>query len=211
MFIKNAGSSSSFQICGQMLSWKELLCRDSRTLDVNPDRDLRLFVAVLVQSPSHVQLCGPVHCSMPGLPDPPYCSKFSQVDVLHRWCHPAVSSSVALFSFCPQSSRASGTFPVSQLLASGDQTIGASASASVLPTSIQGWFPLRLTGLIFLLSKGLSRVFSNTTVQNQFFGSLPLWCSSSHTCTWLLERLYGPLSAKWCLVWVCHSFPAKKQ
>ena len=81
MFIKNAGSSSSFQICGQMLSWKELLCRDSRTLDANPDRDLRLFVAVLVQSPSHVRLCGPVDCSMPGLPAPPYCSKFSQVDV----------------------------------------------------------------------------------------------------------------------------------
>ena len=110
VFIKNAGSSSSFQICGQMLSWKELLCRDSRTLDVNPDRDLRLFVAVLVQSPSHVQLCGPVDCSMPGLPASPYCSKFSQVDVLHRWCHPAVSSSVALFSFCPQSFPTSGSF-----------------------------------------------------------------------------------------------------
>ena len=80
MFIKNAGSSSSFQICGQMLSWKELLCRDSRTLEANPDGDLRLLDAVVVQSPSRVRLCGPEDCSMSGLPTH-YLSKFFQVDV----------------------------------------------------------------------------------------------------------------------------------
>ena len=103
---------------------------------------------------------------------------------LHRWCHPAISSSDTLFSFCPQSFPASGTFPVSQLFASGP-----SASASVLPMSIQGCFSLRLTGLIFLLSKGLSGVFSSTTVwKHQFFGILPSLWSSSHNRTWPLGR-----------------------
>ena len=80
---------------------------------------------------------------------------------LCRWCHPTISSSTAPFSSCPQSFPASGYFPISQLLTSGGQSIGASASASVLPMNIQGWFPLGLTGLISLQSKGLSRVFSN--------------------------------------------------
>ena len=74
---------------------------------------------------------------------------------LHQWCHPAISSSDALFSFCPPSFPASGTFPVSQLFASDDQNTGVWASASVLPVSIQGWFPLRWTDLLSLLSKGL--------------------------------------------------------
>ena len=91
-----------------------------------------------------------------------------------------------------------------QLFASCGQSIGASASASVPPKSIQGWFPLRLTGLIFLLSKGLSRVFFSTTVEKrQFFSTLPSLLSNSHNHTWPLERsypwLYGPMSAKWCL------------
>ena len=108
---------------------------------------------------------------------------------LHWWSHPAISSSDALFSFCPQSFPASGTFPMNQLFASGDQNTGASASASVLPKSIQGWFPLRLTGLISLLSKGLSRVFSSTTVRrHQFFDALPSLQSSSHNHTWPLGR-----------------------
>ena len=77
---------------------------------------------------------------------------------LHRWCHPAISSSDALF-FCPQSFPVSGTFSMSHLFTSDDQNTGASASASVLPMSIQGWFPLRLTGLISLLSKGLQEPF----------------------------------------------------
>ena len=84
---------------------------------------------------------------------------------LHLWCHPAISSSDALFSFCPQSFPASGTLPMSQLFTSDDQNAGVSTSASFLPMNIQDWFPLGLTGLISLLSKGLSGVFSSTTVQ----------------------------------------------
>ena len=89
-----------------------------------------------------------------------------------QWCHPTISSSVIPFSFCFQSFPASESFPMSRFFASGGQSIGVSASASVLPMNIQDWFPLRLTGLIFLQSKGLSRVFSNTTVQkHQFLSS----------------------------------------
>ena len=90
---------------------------------------------------------------------------------LSQWCYLTTSSSATPFS-CPQSFSASGAFPMSQLFTSGGQSIGASASASVLPMNLQGWFPLGLTGLISLLSKGLSRVFSSTTVQkHQFFGT----------------------------------------
>ena len=93
------------------------------------------------------------------------------------------------FSSCPQSFPASGSFPMSQFFTSGGQSIGASASASVLPMNIQGWFPLGLTALISLLSKALSRVFSNTTVQNhQFFGAQPPLWSNSHIHTWPLEK-----------------------
>ena len=90
---------------------------------------------------------------------------------------------------CPKSFPASGIFPVSQLFASGDQNPGSSASTSVLPKSIQGWFPLGLTGLIFLLLKGFSGLFSSTTVRrHQFFGALPSLWSSSHNCAWPLRR-----------------------
>ena len=107
---------------------------------------------------------------------------------LNQWCHPTISSSVTFF-FCPQSFPASGSFPMSWLFALGGQQIGASASTSVFPVSSQGWFPLRLTGFISLLSKGLSRVFSSTTVQkHQFFSALPSLWSSSHIHTWLLEE-----------------------
>ena len=103
---------------------------------------------------------------------------------LSRWCHPTILSSVVPFSSCPQSFPASGSFPMSQLFASSGQSIGVSASASVLPMNIQDWFLLGWTGWISLQSKGLSRVFSNTTVQkHQFFGAqLSLWSNShSHT------------------------------
>ena len=91
---------------------------------------------------------------------------------LSWWCHPTISSSVIPFSSCLQSFPASGSFSMSQFFASGGQSIGVSASASVLQMNIQDWFPLGLTGLISLLSKGLSRVFSNTRVQkHQFFGT----------------------------------------
>ena len=89
---------------------------------------------------------------------------------LSRWCHPTTSSSVVPFSSCPQSLPASGSFQMSQLFASGGQSTGVSASASVLPMSTLVWSPLGWTGWISLQSKGLSRVFSNTTVQKyQFF------------------------------------------
>ena len=108
---------------------------------------------------------------------------------LSQWCHPTISSSVTPFSSCPQSFPASESFPISWLFASGGQSIGASASTSVLPMNIQGWFPLELTGLI-LRSKGLSIVFSSTTVQkHQFFSAqLSSWFNS-HIHTWLLEKL----------------------
>ena len=91
---------------------------------------------------------------------------------LSQWCHPTISSSVVHFSFCPQSFPASGSFQMSQFFTSGGQTIGVSASPSVLPINIQDWSPLGWTGWIFLQSKGLWRVISNTTVQkHQFFGA----------------------------------------
>ena len=91
---------------------------------------------------------------------------------LSQWCHPTISSSVVPFSSCLHSFPASGSFPMSQFFTSGGQIIGASASASVLPMNIQDWFPLGWTHWISFQSKGLSRVFSNTTVQkHQLFGS----------------------------------------
>ena len=103
-----------------------------------------------------------------------------------RWCYPAISSSVTPFSPHLQSFPASGSFPMSQFFTWGGQSIIVSASASVLPMNTQGWSPLGWTGWISLQSKGLSRVFSNTTVQkHQFFGAqLSLW-SNSHIQTWL--------------------------
>ena len=114
---------------------------------------------------------------------------FSNSCPLSQWCHPTISSSIAPFSFFPQSFPASESFPMSQLFASGDQSIGISASTSVLPMNIQDWFPLGWTGLISLKSKGLSRVFSRITVQkHQFFGSQPSLWSSCHSRIWLLEQ-----------------------
>ena len=208
-----------------------------------------LTFAVVVQLPSQVRLCNPMGCSTPGFPVTHLLPEFAQVHV--QWISdaiPNISSSVTLFSSCPQSFPASGSFPLSQLFVSGSQSIRASASASVLPKnccwvtksyptlccpmdciqptrllcpwdflskntgvgchillqgifltnnrtrlsciagkcftteppekplpkSIQGWFPLRLTGLISLMSKGLLRVFSSTTVRKHpFFGALP--------------------------------------
>ena len=132
-------------------------------------------------------LCNPMDCSMPGLSLPHHLSKFAQVHVdcigdAIQPSHPLIT----LFS-CPPSFSASGPFPVSQLFTSNDQNTGVSASASVFPMSIQGWFILRLTGLISLLSKGLLGVFSRTTVQrHQFFGVLPSLWSSSHNHLWPL-------------------------
>ena len=132
---------------------------------------------------------GPQHARLPC--PPPYPGVCSNSCPLSQWCHPTISSSFVPFSSCLQSLPASGSFPVSQLFASGNQSIGASASASVLPMNIQGWFPLGLTGLISLQSKGLSRVFSNTTV----------WSISS-----ALSPLYGPTLTSLLDCWKNHSF-----
>ena len=108
---------------------------------------------------------------------------------LSWWCHSTISSSVVPFSSYLQSFPASGSFLMSELFVSGGQSIGASASALVLPMNIQDWFPLGLTNLISLQSKGLSRVFSNTTVwKHQFFSAQPLLWSNSHIHTWLMEK-----------------------
>ena len=108
---------------------------------------------------------------------------------LSQWCHPVISSSVIPFSSCPQSLPASGSFPMSQLFAWGGQSIGVSASTSVLRMNTQDWSPLGWTGRISLQSKGLSRVFSNTTVQkHQFFGAQLSSQSNSHIHTWPQEK-----------------------
>ena len=108
---------------------------------------------------------------------------------LSWWCHPTVLSSVVPFSSCLQYFRATGSFPMSQFFTSGGQSTRVSASASVLPMNIQDWFPLDRTGWISLLSKGLSRVFSNTAVQKHQFTSTHLSLqSNSHIHTWLLEK-----------------------
>ena len=105
------------------------------------------------------------------------------------WCLSAISSSVVPFSSCPQSFPASGSFPMSQLFVSGGQSIGVSASASILPMNTQDWSPLGWTGQISLQSKGLSRVFSNTRVQkHQFFGFQLSSESNSLIHTWPLEK-----------------------
>ena len=106
-----------------------------------------------------------------------------------QWCHPAISSSVVPFSSCPQSLPASESFPTSQLFAWGGQSTEASALASFLPKKSQGWSPSEWTGWISLQSKGLSRVFSNTTVQkHQFFCAQLSSQSNSHIHTWLQEN-----------------------
>ena len=134
-------------------------------------------------------LCDPMDCSMPGFPVPhhlPSLPKFLSIASVKPpsrfilWC---------LLLLLPQSLPASGTFPMSQLFTSDDQNTGVSALASVLPMSIWGWFPLRLTGLISLLSKGLSGVFSSTIFRkHQFFSALPSLWSSSYNHTWPLGR-----------------------
>ena len=139
-------------------------------------------------------------CSMPGfwphglqharLPCPSPSSRVcSNSCPMSQWCHPTISSSFASFS-CLQSFPASGSFLVSWLFTSGGQSTRASASTSVLPMHIQGWFPLGFTGLISSQSKGLSSVFSNTTVGKPwFFGTQPSLWSNSHIHTWLLAYI----------------------
>ena len=153
-------------------------------------------------SQSCLTLCDPMDYSTPGFPVHHQLPEFAQTHVHWvKWCHPTISSSVTPFSSCPQSFPASGSFPMSQLFALDGQRFGASASPSVLLMNTPLGFPSGLTGFISLQSKGLSRVFSSTTIwKHQFFSPQPSLWSNSHICTWLLEKtqpwLYGPLSAK---------------
>ena len=135
-------------------------------------------------------LCDSMNRSTPRPPCPsPTPGVHSNSRPLSQWCHPAISSSVVPFSSCPQSLPASEAFPMSQLFTWGGQSTGVSALASFLPKNTQGWSSLESTGWISLQSKGLSRVFSNTTVQkHQFFGTQPSSQSNSCIHTWLLEK-----------------------
>ena len=143
-----------------------------------------------VQSLSRVQLFATHESQHARPPCPsPTPGVHSSSCPLTRWGHPAISSSVVPFSSCPQSLPASESFPMSQLFAWGGQSTGVSSLASILPMNTQGWSPLEWTGWISLQSKGLSRVFSNTTVQkHQFFGTQLSSQSKSHIHTWPLEK-----------------------
>ena len=135
-------------------------------------------------------LCNPMDCSTPGFPVLHHLPELAQIYV--HWVddiNPIISFSVIAFSSCLQSFPASGSFPMSQFFASGGQSIEASATALILAMNIQGWFHLGLTGLISSQSRGLSRVFSKTTVKNhQLFGAQPFLRSNSHIHTWLLKN-----------------------
>ena len=147
----------------------------------------KVFTFVVVQSLSCVQLVVTHGLQHAGFPVLHYLLVLAQTHVC--WVSDAISSSAVPFSSCLQSFPASGSFPVSQLFPLGGQSIGTSASASVLPMNIHSWFSLGWTGLISLLSKGFSRVFSNSTFQkHQFFSARPSLGSNSHIDTWLLEK-----------------------
>ena len=152
---------------------------------------------VVVQSFSRVWLCDPTDCSMLGFPVLHFLPEFAHV----CWVGDAIQPSYPLLPSSPVFSLSPGPFPLSCLFTSGGQVSGASASASVLLMNIQGWFPWRLTGCISLLSKGLLRVFSSTTVQkHQFFSAQLSLQYNSYIHTWLLVKLYlwldGPLLTK---------------
>ena len=136
-------------------------------------------------------LCDLLDCSMPDFSVHNYLPEFAQNScTLSWWFRPAIPSSVSPFPSCPQYFPESGSFPVSRFFTSDGQSIGISASTSVLPMNTQDWSPLGWTALISLLSKGLSRVSSNTTVQkHKFFGAQSSLWSSSHICT---KLPYGP-------------------
>ena len=132
-----------------------------------------MYSLVVIQSLSHVQLFAIPGTAVPQIPCPSLSRRVCLDSYpLSWWCHTTTSSSSAHFSTCPQPFPASRAFPMSKFFASGGQSTGTSASASVLPMNIQDWFPLGLTGWVSLQFKGLSRVFPNTTVQkHQFFGA----------------------------------------
>ena len=187
-----AGDESSLRSPGKCLAWRQLDAQKHLHLEVHfGSRDLLCFISSVQFSPSVVSdSLWPHELQHIRPPCPsPTPRVYPNPCPLSWWCHPTISSSVVPFSSCPQSFPTSGSFPVSQLSASGGQIIGASASASVLPMNIQDRFPLGWTGWISLQSKGLSRVFSNTAVQKlQFFCAQLSLESNSHIHTWLLEK-----------------------
>ena len=151
---------------------------------------------------AHQEPHGMQHIRLLCLPLSPEAS--SNSCPLSQWCYLTISFSAIPFSICLHSFPTSRSFPISQIFALGGQNIAASASASVLPMTLQGWFPLGFTGWISLQSKKLSRVFSSTTIQkHQFFHVQPSLRFNSHIHVWLSEKpqlwLYCPLLAKWCL------------
>ena len=143
-----------------------------------------------VHSLSHVRICTTPWTAARQDPCPsPTPGVYPNSCPSSQWCYPAISSSVVPFSSCPQSLPASESFPINQLFTWGGQSIRVSASTLVLQMTIQDWFPLGVTGWISMQSKGLSRVFSNTTVKkHQFFGVQLSSQSNSHIRTWPLEK-----------------------
>ena len=131
---------------------------------------------------SCLTLCNPMNHSTPVLPVHHQLLEFTQTRPLSQWCHPTISSSVVPFFSHPQSFSALRSFQMSQLFTSGGQNIGVSASTSVLPMNTQDWSPLGWTGWISLKSKGLSRVFSNTTVQPPFLQVKEIEPKETMTC-----------------------------
>ena len=167
---------------------------------------LPLFSSVRSVPFRHSVVSNPLWPHGPQCARPPYPSPTPRVNSnlcpISQWRHSTISSSVVPFSSPPQSFPALGSFSMSQFFMWSGQSIGA--SASVLSMNIQSWFPLGFAGLISLQSKGLSRVFFSTTVQNyQFFGTQPSLWSTFHIHTWLLEKPYlwpqGLSLVKWCL------------
>ena len=150
---------------------------------------MEYIVVIVVQFLSHVKLCDLTDCNRPLFPVLhclPVCSNSCP---LNWWCHPTIPSSVIPFSSCLQSFSSLESFPMSWLFSSVGQSMGASASAWVLLVNIHGWFPLGWTGFFSLLSKGLSIVFSSTTLRkHQFCCTQPSFWSNSHICTQLLEK-----------------------
>ena len=149
----------------------EITLADPQVFWVYTCLDFSLFSSVTQLSPT---LCDPMNCTMPGFPVHHHLLELAQTHVhqVGDTIQPPYLLLSVPFSSCPESFPASGSFPMSQFFTSGGQSIRISASASVLPMNIQGWFPLGLTDLISLQSKRLSRVFSNSTVQKyQFLGA----------------------------------------
>ena len=180
--------------------WKEYV----KAVYCHPGYLTFMYVQFSSVTQSYLTHCDPMNHSMPGLPVHHQLPEFTQTHVHQvEGCHPAISSSVVPFFSCPQSLPESGSFPVSQLFASCGQSIGISASALVLPMNTQDWSPLGWTGWISLQSNGLSRVFSNTTVQKHpfwviFHGAYVPELSYPFICWWASRLLPCPGYYKQC-------------